>query len=435
MHRRDSIIQRISLALYSLLTFLLIPLLIAQLLTRSLTRFKAYRHRIIERFGYTPIPPQTGGILVHCVSVGEVVVACKLIDKLLSQQPNLVITVTTTTPTGSERLTQLMANRVHHCYLPYDIRPCMSRLLKIIQPSQVLVTEVELWPNFVDLCWRRDIPISIVNARMTERSASRYQRVSWIFQPMLSKLSNICAQSQRDYDQYQKLGAPPHTLTLSHNIKFDIAEDNIVPLAPQLLPLKQWLSETPRPVFIAASTHDPEENVVLKAYDLLSKTFPNLLLILAPRHPQRFEKVSQMLSSYAFIRLSRVTEQSAIPEGTNVVYGDTLGQLNTLYNFADFAFIGGSIADKGGHNPLEASVKGIPCMMGHSIYNNPYICETLAQGNALQWVTSSDDIVTCAKEWLITPQKRQQQGQAGINIIAKNRGAIDNTLKRLGLVS
>ena len=311
----------------------------------------------------------------------------------------------------------------------------MSHFLNVIQPSQVLVTEVELWPNLVDLCWHRKIPISIVNARMTERSASRYQRVNWIFQPMLSKLGHICAQSRRDYEQYQKLGAPLHTLTLTHNIKFDITEDKAALLPPQLSPLKRWISENPRPIFIAASTHETEEDVVLKAYDMLSKSFPKLLLILAPRHPQRFAKVAQMLTGYEFIRLSQLTEQSTIPKDADIIYGDTLGQLNMLYTFADFAFIGGSIANKGGHNPLEASIKGIPCMMGQHIYNNPYICETLAEGNALQWIMSSDDLVSCAQEWLINPKKRQQQGQAGVDIIANNRGAIDNTLKRLGLMS
>lgn len=426
--RPDTLIQKLSLGAYSIFTLLLIPLLVCQLLIRSVTRFSGYRFRIKERFGFMPKPSQSGGLLIHCVSVGEVVVACRLIESLFAINPDAVITVTTTTPTGSERLLQLLGKRVHHCYIPYDMPFAMKRLINCVQPSQVLVTEVELWPNLVNTCWQRQIPISIINARMTERSAERYKKIHLLFTPMLQKLSHICVQSQRDYEQYQRLGASEQQLTLTQNIKFDLTP----PSLQKPLDIVGTHTLNQRVVFIAASTHDPEEEAVLGAFDSLKTQYPNLLLILVPRHPQRFDIVAKRISQYQVAKLS---QSDVISDNTEILFGDTLGQLNQLYPLADFAFIGGSIAPKGGHNPLEACIHGIPCMMGSHVYNNPYICHTLAENGAITWVNTADDIAHCISQWINTPGLCQQQGQAGIKTIQENTGAVENTLRCLGLES
>ncbi len=414
--------------LYRVVTVLLVPVLVIQLLLRSVTRLKAYRHRMGERFGIIRAPQHTNGLLIHCVSVGEVVVAAKLIERLLQRKPDEFITVTTTTPTGSERLQQLLGKRINHCYLPYDMGFAMQRLISAIQPRHVLITEVELWPTLVTTCWQRNIPVSVINARMTERSAQRYQKVEWLFTPMLQKIHMIGVQSERDYIQYQQLGATPSQLHLTHNIKFDVtitANDT-----QKIQGLSQRFSWSERPVLIAASTHETEEEYILSAFDELRKNHPRLLLILVPRHPQRFTSVEHTLANYHYVRLS---DNHHVSDTTDIIYGNTLGELNALYAYADMAFIGGSLAAKGGHNPLEACVHQIPCMMGPHTYNNPHICQTLEQAGALVRVTNSADIVNCVDEWITSPSRRQQQGQAGMNTIQQNSGAIEANLAHLGL--
>lgn len=414
--------------LYRVTTVLLVPALVIQLLLRSVTRLKAYRHRMGERFGIIRAPQHTNGLLIHCVSVGEVTVAAKLIERLLQRNPDEFITVTTTTPTGSERLQQLLGKRVNHCYLPYDMGFAMGRLINVIQPRHVLITEVELWPTLITRCWQHNIPVSVINARMTERSAQRYRKVDWLFTPMLQKIHMIGAQSERDFIQYQQLGATPSQLRLTHNIKFDVtitANDK-----QKIQSLSHRFSWSERPVLIAASTHETEEEYILSAFDELRKKHPRLLLILVPRHPQRFTNVENTLTNYRYVRLS---DNHHVTDTTDIIYGNTLGELNALYAYADMAFIGGSLASKGGHNPLEACVHQIPCMIGPHTYNNPHICEALEQAGALIRVASSADIVNCVDGWITSPSHRQQQGQAGINTIQQNSGAIEANLAHLGL--
>ena len=364
---KPSLPQEVCRYLYSLLLLLLVPVFLLLAVWQTITGNKLAARRQFQRCGFLPRIKKKQGILVHCVSVGEVATAAKLLKVMLQQQPDLVITITTTTATGAEQVQKTFADSVQHLYLPYDLPFNMTRLLNKLQPSQVLVTEVELWPNMIHACWRRDIPVTIINARMTDRSVRSYQKISALFQPMLHKLKQVCAQGQRDFDNYLALDIPREKLFLSGNIKFDLQLTTAD--QQQAQQLKQTLALPPRPIFIAGSTHDPEEQLLLEAYKALSQQYPDLLLILVPRHPQRFEKVYQLCQQFQF-KTVRMSQGQSCQADSQIILGDTLGQLNSLYALADFAYIGGSIADRGGHNPLEASIHGLPVMMGPHTYNN-----------------------------------------------------------------
>lgn len=425
---KPSLPQEVCRYLYSLALLLVVPVFLLLAVWQTITGNKLAARRQFQRCGFLPRVKKKQGILVHCVSVGEVVTAAKLLKVMLQQQPDLVITITTTTATGAEQVQKTFADSVQHLYLPYDLPFNMARLLNKLQPSQVLVTEVELWPNMIHACWRRNIPVTIINARMTNRSVRSYQKISALFQPMLHKLKQVCAQGQRDFDNYQALDIPREKLFLSGNIKFDLQLTTADQQRAQQL--KQTLALPPRPIFIAGSTHDPEEQLLLEAYKTLSQQSPDLLLILVPRHPQRFEKVYQLCQQFQF-KTVRMSQNQSCQADTQIILGDTLGQLNSLYALADFAYIGGSIADRGGHNPLEASIHGLPVMMGPHIYNNPEICQVLADAQVLFSVNDTQEITQMAHTWLDSAEVLEQLAQQAKSVVAQYAGAVANTLKRL----
>lgn len=417
---------------YSLLLLLIVPFSLLILFYKVCARTQSYGDRIWERYGFLPKPENTGGILLHCVSVGEVVAAATLVKTIRAIDPNQTFTITTTTPTGGERVRSIFGDEVNHLYLPYDVPVAMENLFSKVKPEKVLITEVELWPNLIHLAWKRDIPIYIVNARMTDRSYRSYTKLSALFYPMLHKITAICAQGQRDYDNYQKLGADHSQLILTNNIKFDqkLSSDELALIDT----LTGQLNIGNRKVLIGGSTHDPEELVLIDAYKNLKQTHPNLLLILVPRHPQRFERVEQTLAKrkLSYIKLS---SNQAINTNTDIVLADKMGVLKSLYGIADFAFVGGSIADKGGHNALEPAMHGIPVIMGNNIYNNPAICNALAESGALKFALDSTQIAQHLTDWLENENSAKAAGTAGRNVVINNAGAIEKTIQVLDLKS
>ena len=407
---------------YSLVLAIAIPFAFIHLLIKtSKTRDKLQRGRF-ERFGLVPQPPKQNGYLFHCVSVGEVVAASCVIKRIIQQEPNVQITVTTTTPTGSARVRDIFKDTVHHFYLPYDLPLTMSAMLKRIKPKAVMITEVELWPNLIDVCWRRSIPVMLINARMTDRSAKRYKKIGKLFNPMLSKLSHVCAQGQRDFDNYAWLGVTQDKLTLTNNIKFDQAATTVGPAECFL-----GLVEGERPILVAGSTHEPEESVIIEAAQALWKVNAQLRVIIVPRHPERFDSVEKLLERHNlnFVKSSEVDD---VPDDVNVILLDEMGKLNHAYAVATFAFVGGSIADRGGHNALEAAAHALPIMMGPRIYNNPVICDHLKECGALSIVEDASRISSTVQNWLESPSKAEQAGRAGKKVLQDNSGALDSTL-------
>ena len=420
---RPTLLEDVCRWLYSCVLFCIIPFAFIQLMRRGATRNKEYNQRRFERFGFVARPHKTGGYLFHCVSVGEVVAASCLIKRIIQAEPDTQITVTTTTPTGSARVRDIFGNTVHHFYLPYDLHTAMAAMIKRIKPKAVLITEVELWPNFIHACWKRHIPIMVINARMTDRSAKRYMKIGKLFKPMLNKLSHICTQGQRDYNNYLALGMPEARMTQTNNIKFDQAAST----SHQSIGF-MGLSLTDGPILVAGSTHDLEEQAMIDAVKILgSSTAVNLRLLLVPRHPERFDTVAKLLeqNELEYVRTSNI---DAISPETKVILLDEMGKLNSAYSVASFAFVGGSIANRGGHNALEPAAFSIPIMMGPHTYNNPVICEYLEERGALTKIANAQEIAQQCEAWINAPMKREEAGKAGRKVLEENSGALDKTL-------
>lgn len=432
---KPSFRQELARWFYSGLVLIIIPISLLILLLKICTRSKTHGKRSWERYGILPVPAKSGGILLHCVSVGEVVAAEALVKTIRKQHPDTQFTITTTTPTGCERVKQLFGDEVNHFYLPLDFQFGMQQLLKRVQPEKVLITEVELWPNLIHLAWKRNIPVFIVNARMTDSSCRAYSKISSLFSPMLHKITGICAQGERDYKNYLKLGANTEQLALTNNIKFDQNLSN-----EEALQVEKWRQELQlqdRKILIGGSTHEPEEQLLLESYQALYKTNPNLLLILVPRHPQRFAKVESLLQKQQlhYIKLSTInlTNSHPLQASTQVILADQMGILKSLYGIADIAFVGGSIAQRGGHNALEPALHGVPVIMGEHIFNNPGICQELEKVGALQFVTNRESIISVVEPVIASPENAQKRGAAGQQVILANSGAIEKTLEILGL--
>lgn len=420
---KPTLVDELCRWLYSLLLLLLLPIALAKLAGKKRDNKSLNQHGIFERFGVVPKPSCHGGYLIHCVSVGEVVAASCVIKQLLIDEPNTSITVTTTTSTGSARVRDIFGDRVNHFYLPFDVSLFMSIMLKRIRPKAVLVTEVELWPNMVHACWRRKIPTVVINARMTDRSARRYQKISRVFHPMLHKVSHVCAQGEGDYRNYLALGLPKQKLTLTNNIKFDQV-GSVSTASPSFMSLENH----DRPVLVAGSTHAPEEEVIIEAAKLLWKAHPTLVVVIVPRHPERFDTVAELLVSHE-IAFTRCSSASAFESNKSVVLLDEMGRLNNAYSVGTFAFVGGSIADRGGHNALEAAAFAMPILMGPNTYNNPVICQHLIDRGALQIASNAQEIAQACETWLVSQELRQKAGSAGIEVLRENSGALSKTLE------
>lgn len=373
---------------------------------------------------------QSGGILLHCVSVGEVVAAAALVKRIRIAHPEYPVTITTTTPTGAEQVKGIFGDTVTHHYLPYDLRICMASLIKKIQPEKVLITEVELWPNLIDICHHKNIPVYIINARLTDKSAKSYGKLAPLFHPMLQKLTAVCTQGNRDYDNYKNMGLAQDKLFLTNNMKFDLTLDEKD--SAKAREIHQQLKLAKRPILLGASTHDPEEEVLIDSYQRLKSESPDLLLMLTPRHPQRFEKVAKLLTERNLNTL-KLSEEKQITPDTDVVLIDKMGVLKSLYSLATIAFVGGSIADRGGHNALEAALFAKPILMGPHTYNNPAICQALIDTGALKLISDASDLSEQVAYWMCHQGEADKAGEAGRQVIKSNAGAIKKTLEVVGI--
>ncbi|MFT4993573.1 MAG: 3-deoxy-D-manno-octulosonic-acid transferase [Paraglaciecola sp.] len=427
---RPTFAQHLVRLSYSLLTILLVPLTVLHFLLQYFRGKAGYDRKRLSRYGIVAGPIKKGGLLIHCASVGEVVAAHSLIKMVLDTHPKHPVTITTNTTTGAMRVKELLNDDVMHIYLPYDVGLFMQGLLGKLQPRMVLINEMELWPNLIHACWTRHIPVYLINGRMSDKSKKTYSRFPKLFSPMFSKITGICAQGQRDYANYLAMNIPPEKLTLTNNIKFDMPLDDNDRLNGLRLADKLALGN--RAILLAGSTHAPEEQVLIEAFKKMATDFPDLLLVIAPRHPQRFEKVARVCekSGLEFIKAS---ENKPCQANTQILLLDQMGLLRSAYSLAKIAFVGGSIADRGGHNALEPAVFGVPILMGPHIYNNPAICQALMDAGALYTVNTAQHIVARCTLWLRDEELRLKDGLAGAKVLQQNGGAIEATLKVLSL--
>ncbi|PKA69690.1 3-deoxy-D-manno-octulosonic-acid transferase [Pseudomonas baetica] len=416
--------------LYTALFYLGLPLVAIRLWLRS-RKAPAYAKRIGERFTYGMPTLHPGGIWVHAVSVGESIAAAPMIRALLQRYPTLPITVTCMTPTGSERIQALFANepRIQHCYLPYDLPCAAARFLDRVQPKLAVIMETELWPNHIHQCAKRAIPVALANGRLSERSAKGYGRFSKLTAPMLAEVSFFAVQTEAEAQRFRDLGARPETVEVTGSIKFDLTID------PQLLQRAaqlrgQWQA-LERPVWIAASTHEGEDEVVLNAHRRLLANYPNALLILVPRHPERFNSVFEMCQREGFATVRRSTGANVEGE-TSVLLGDTMGELLFLYALADSAFVGGSLVPNGGHNLLEPAALAKPVISGPHLFNFLDIAAQLREAGALAEVDDAEGLAVEVQRLFELPRDAQRMADAGLAVMRRNQGALQRLLDGLG---
>jgi len=403
---------------YTLLYTLLLPVVFARLLWRS-RKAPLYRKRWAERMGFFKAPVQSNGLWVHSVSVGETIAAAPLIKQIQQAYPDLPITITTMTPTGSERVKALFGDSVFHVYVPYDTPGAVKRFLRRVKPCMALVMETELWPNLVHCCTRQQVPVLIANARLSERSARGYGRFPKLSNEMLSKVSAIAAQGEDDGQRFVTLGLAPQKLHITGSVKFDIqVADELVGAGKKLR--NQWGEQ--RPVLIAASTHQGEDEQVLEAFAEILKQHSNALLVLVPRHPERFGDVAALCRTQGFECALR-SKAEPVTSATQILVGDTMGEMMLLFAASDVAFVGGSLVASGGHNYLEPAALGMPILSGPHVFNFTDISQLLLTADGMRLVENSRQLANHVNQWFDQPESCQQVGEAARSVVENNRGA------------
>ncbi len=403
--------------LYSLLITLALPLILLRLLVRS-RHNPAYRQQWGQRLGWRKPTPTRPLIWVHAVSLGETVAITPLVESLLDQYPDHQVMFTCMTITGAERAKAQFGDRVLRQYLPYDAPFIINPFVRKLKPVLVILTETELWPNFLATCRAQAIPVMMANGRMNAASAKRYKMSGSLGRDMLKALHHIAAQTPEDVQQFEKLGVPLANMTVTGNLKFDQA----VP-QQQLDQGQVWKQQIARPTWIAASTQPTEEAVILETHTALLAQLPNLLLVLVPRHPERFDWVANYLQQqkFAFTRQS----EGNLPNAEQSVWlGDTMGQLFAYYAAADVAFVGASLADIGGHSPVEPAALGLPIVMGPHVHKCQSSHDALQAAGALLPI-NVDTLLPTMSRLLSDPERRAAMGQAAKAWVSENQGATE----------
>jgi 3-deoxy-D-manno-octulosonic-acid transferase len=415
--------------LYTLAMYLLTPLILYRLLARSL-RMPGYYARWRERFGHFKAPRFDRCIWIHAVSVGEVNAAAPLIEALRRRYADSKFVVTTVTPTGSDRVRQLWGDRVFHVYLPYDLPASVRRFLCKTRPVLAVVMETEIWPNLFLSCEAAGIPIVVANARLSDKSLRGYGPVRPIIRAAIRSARFVAAQSQQDADRLLTLGARPERLRVVGNLKFDLQVPARL-FSDAAGARTRWGAA--RPVWIAASTHEGEELAVIEAHSRLLKRFPDALLLVAPRHPERFKPMVQLCRSYGFATRTRSEDDD--PEAQSQCFViDTLGELVNFIACADVAFVAGSLEAIGGHNVLEPAALGVPVLVGPHTFNFEEVTDLLLEKGAALRVADSEALSRVLQTLLADSQQRRQMGEAAKRTVAAERGAVERTLEVIGRV-
>jgi len=412
--------------LYTVLLYLALPLVLLFLLFRSL-REPGYRARWRERFGVFAPPPRHGGIAVHAASLGEVNAASALIDALAKRDTGGPLTVTTFTPTGSARVHALCADAVFHVYAPLDLPGAVQRFLDRVRPRLLVVMETELWPNLYHAAATRGIPILLANARISQRSFTRYRKMYRLTAQALGDTARILAQSAADAERLRALGAPPQRLTVTGNLKFDVALPPGLP-AEGVAIRAAWGAH--RPVLVAGSTHEREEAVLLRAFQGVLAALPDALLVLVPRHPERFARAAQGARA-AGLNVALHSAGAACPADTQCFVVDAMGELLRYYAAADIAFVGGSLEPIGGHNVLEPAALARPVLVGPYTANVGEIADQLIDAGAARRVADGAALRTTVIELFGAAGERDRMGAAARELVASGQGALARTLDEI----
>ena len=411
---------------YSFALIIISPLIVFYLYILRGKKNQGYRAHFKERFGFVSkslFTVKTKPLVFHCASVGEVLAATPLIKALQKVHPNLNILITCNTPTGREQILSQFKNTVACSYLPIDFPFATARFLKRIKPQALCILETELWPNLMAISHKKNIPVLVINARLSEKSQQGYQKVAKLTHIIMRSITVLASHNKTDAKRFIELGLEASKSHVTGSIKFDItpSEEQLA----KVLNLKQLYSSNERFVWVAGSTHPVEHELVLLAHQELLKKQPNALLIIAPRHPEQFDKVAELLTQSP-LSFSRRSQNNYNNE--QVLLADTLGELQCLYGAANVSFIGGSLIRRGGHNPLESAAFSVGVITGPHTYNFDHVYPELTKLKGAVVVDSNDEL---AKQLITFSQNTKACQTLGIKAaqcVTKNQGAIQKTL-------
>ena len=413
---------------YSALVYLLRPAALAVVLWRGL-RNRGYWAGLGERFGFGTASAEPG-IWVHAVSLGEVNAAAAVVRALRARQPRAPVILTTATPTGRARAEGLFGQSVDVRYIPYDTPGSMRRFIERANPRAAVIMETELWPNLFHQCRRRGIPLILASARLSPKSVRRYRRFGALFRVVFAGKTFVAAQSAEDAARFIAVGADPALTSVIGNVKFDmLADAALVQRGAELR-----LAWDARPAWIAGSTHAGEEELVLTAHAEVLKFRADALLLLVPRHPERFEGVADLLRrrGFRFQRRSNsggLGPSAVLPPDTQVLLVDTVGELGTFYSAVDVAFVGGSLVPVGGHNLLEPAALGVPVITGPYQSNGKDVAQLLiGEGGALE-VADAVELAAAVRALFDDAARRQDLGGRARQIVEANRGSVARLLE------
>lgn len=408
--------------LYNFLTYLLLIPLAVYWISGGIVN-RSYRDRLMQRFGFG-FPKLQDSIWIHAVSVGEVQAAVPLIHVLMQRFPLQKIIVTTVTPTGASRVVELFGEAVVHCYMPFEFPNAIRSFFTSVKPRVAMIMETEIWPNLYRGCGVRSIPLILVSARISPKSIPGYRRLVPLIRETLSHGIIIAAQSQADASRFLELGADPERTHVTGNIKFDIEFDQAIVSRGKQLRSALFAC---RPVWIAVSTHRGEEQQVLEAHRILLKAHPDLLLVLVPRHPERFTEVRELIEESSFTVVSRTSDQPATAS-TEVFLVNTMGEVPLFFAASDISFIGGSLVPIGGHNLLEPAIQELPIITGLYLFNTEEIAENFVKHDACVVVANGVELAAAVLVLLDDPDEATKMGKRGLKVVEQNSGSLQRLL-------
>ena len=418
--------------IYTALFYLLSPLYFLRLFWRGLSN-KDYLYRWNERLGFSDSRPSEDlpVIWLHAVSVGEVNASIPLLRALISDFPNSEYIVTTTTPTGSAILLDKMGSKVRHQYMPVDLPLCLDKFLDTWKPKALIILETEIWPNLISHCKNRGIFTALVNARLSEKSKNKYSQplVKSLVTSTIEGIDLILAQFQSDLLRFEELSKGIN-ISLCGNLKFDQEVPEEIDSIISTIKADWSIEGKERPVLIAASTHELEETIILEAFHGIKDVLSDALLVLVPRHPERFKKILNLIKDEGFVVAQR-SKQEDVTKDTQVLLGDTMGELDFLYSVADVAFVGGSLIDHGGQNLLEPAAIGLPITSGPSLRNFQEVATQLEDAGGLTIVNSSNELIKTFINFIEQEELKGESGKASKEVFLKNRGSLEKIRGKL----
>ncbi|AOY88848.1 3-deoxy-D-manno-octulosonic acid transferase [Marinobacter salinus] len=406
--------------IYSQLIRLLLPFILLRLWWNG-RRAPELRRNWRQRLGL--VPRAEGAVVwVHAVSVGETIAAGPMVRRLLVRNPGVTILMTAMTDTGLAQARKMFGDQVQYAYAPYDTPGSIRRFLNRVNPRILVIMETEIWPNMIRQCRARRVPVFLINARLSERSARGYERIKSLAAPIMRSISWVAAQAEKDAERFRRIGVAAPKVAVTGSVKFDVdIPDNV---REESSALRYELST--RPVWIAGSTHEGEDVQLLAAHEKVLEIHPEALLIIVPRHPDRFESVAEKVGKAG---LSLVRRSTRKPPGAAQVYlGDTMGELMMLYGVSDMAFVGGSLIKRGGHNPLEPAAWGIPVFSGPHVFNFETIYQRLLDDVGVKLVTDVDELAAHIIHLFSDEEERKAIGRRALSVVDKNRGALDKVV-------